>query len=318
MLSVILLILKIIGIVLLSFIGLVLFLILLILFVPIRYKVNASYEGEKISAKSKISWLLHIVSMCAGYENELYVILRLFGIRIKNKKEKKRVKKLKRRKKKTAKKSGSRDSKAESEKIEYTFDRNEDTPADSYDTDEADNISEDVPDDEYEYEYEYETVEEEIGLHKKIKEFFTAAYRFLAGIPGRVTNIGRKITGKKDFLDRLTLFIEDEKNKDALSLLWDELNRVLKNARPKDLNIKIHFGCDNPADTGQVLALLSIVYPLLADSLDITPEFDEVLFEAQLYARGRITVFVLIRSGMKIYFSKNFKHLKRSYKKLMK
>ena len=83
--SVILLILKIIGIVLLELLGIILAVICVALFVPIRYRVNGEIEEEKV-VHVRITWLLHLVSWSADYKNDEFdSCLRILGIRKKPK-----------------------------------------------------------------------------------------------------------------------------------------------------------------------------------------------------------------------------------------
>ena len=67
MLSVILTILKIIGIILLVILGLLLTIVLVVLFVPVRYRSEGSFakteEGFKDEVFVRVTWLLHIVSI---------------------------------------------------------------------------------------------------------------------------------------------------------------------------------------------------------------------------------------------------------------
>ena len=82
------LILKILGIVLLSVLGIAIFLILIILFVPIRYKLYAKINGNASDtfAYVKISWLLHILSFKLLFKNsKLEQIIRIIGIKYKKK-----------------------------------------------------------------------------------------------------------------------------------------------------------------------------------------------------------------------------------------
>ena len=87
MLHIILLILKIIGIGLLCLLGLALLFILLVLFVPVRYKVRGSYIDKKIKAFGQVTWLGRAVSVLGAYdgdagENKGSFRVRLFGIPI--------------------------------------------------------------------------------------------------------------------------------------------------------------------------------------------------------------------------------------------
>ena len=78
MLSTLLFILKIICIAVLAILGLVLFAVLLMLFVPVRYRLSCSYK-EDFTARVKITWLLHILSVLATYDHSLELSIKLFG-----------------------------------------------------------------------------------------------------------------------------------------------------------------------------------------------------------------------------------------------
>ena len=80
-----LLILKIIGITLAVLIGLVLLIVILILFVPIRYRGNGEYPytGNKLPADlhGKVTWLLHLVHVSFDTTPEGQILsVKIFGI----------------------------------------------------------------------------------------------------------------------------------------------------------------------------------------------------------------------------------------------
>uniref|UniRef100_UPI003260D391 hypothetical protein n=1 Tax=Clostridium sp. NkU-1 TaxID=1095009 RepID=UPI003260D391 len=81
MLHIILFILKILGLLVLIVLGLILTVVLLVLLVPVRYQAEGSYDG-KVKGKARITWLLHILSVSAQYEEDLIVRVRFFGFRI--------------------------------------------------------------------------------------------------------------------------------------------------------------------------------------------------------------------------------------------
>lgn len=81
MLHIILFVLKIIGILVLILLGLVLGVLLLILLVPVRYQIEGAYH-DRPRGRAKITWLLHMVSVTAAFEDEFSVVIRLFGMRI--------------------------------------------------------------------------------------------------------------------------------------------------------------------------------------------------------------------------------------------
>ena len=81
MLSVVLTILKFIGITILVLLGILLLVVGLVLFVPIRYKAEGFYK-DSYRVQAKINWLLHIVSFSLLYEKEqpFQMKLRILGI----------------------------------------------------------------------------------------------------------------------------------------------------------------------------------------------------------------------------------------------
>ena len=83
MVHILLLILKIIGIIVLSILGLA----LLILFFPITYvgKVNGNIEEKKITGNIRAGWLFHLLHCRLWIENtEIHYNIRLLGIKIKS------------------------------------------------------------------------------------------------------------------------------------------------------------------------------------------------------------------------------------------
>ena len=85
--EVFLIVLKIIGIALLSVIGLLLLIVLLLLFWPFFYRIEAA-KSDTVSAKARVTWLLHIVVAEVLWQSGLNIRLKLFGIPIYDKKRK--------------------------------------------------------------------------------------------------------------------------------------------------------------------------------------------------------------------------------------
>ncbi len=75
MLGVILFILKTIGILLLAVIGLLLLVLLIILFIPVRYRIKLEHGEELLILDSKLSWLFHIVRARVSHMNGVFHIL---------------------------------------------------------------------------------------------------------------------------------------------------------------------------------------------------------------------------------------------------
>ena len=72
MLHILLLVLKIIGIIIAVILGILVLLVCIVLFTPVCYQGEAACDGtvKGIRAKAKITWLLHLLSFSAVYEEQ--------------------------------------------------------------------------------------------------------------------------------------------------------------------------------------------------------------------------------------------------------
>ena len=90
MAGVLLTILKITGIVLLSIIAFLLLILIIFLFVPVRYKAKGSFKDKIPQAKFSISYLLYILYIVFRYDQGFSYSIRIFGIKLNLKKSKKK------------------------------------------------------------------------------------------------------------------------------------------------------------------------------------------------------------------------------------
>ena len=86
MIHILLMILKVIGIILLVILALLLTAVLLILFVPVRYRADVLFEG-KPDGEAAVSWLLHLVRIRVSYHEHADVSgrvlwFKLFDVRL--------------------------------------------------------------------------------------------------------------------------------------------------------------------------------------------------------------------------------------------
>ena len=115
--AVFLTVLKIIGIVLLCILGVLLLLILLLLFWPFFYSVEAA-KTEEITAKARVTWLLHLIVVEVIWQKGLNKRLKILGIPVydQKRKEAKAAAKAEKEKKKAEAKAAIEDKKKEDQK----------------------------------------------------------------------------------------------------------------------------------------------------------------------------------------------------------
>ncbi len=109
MLHILLLILKIIGIVLAALLGVAVLVLLCVLFVPVRYRIEAEGKpgGEQpVRAAIKVSWLLHIINVMFAYPEAACIRVRVFCFTVFDSSGKKKVEKKAEGKRKGKRKQG--------------------------------------------------------------------------------------------------------------------------------------------------------------------------------------------------------------------
>lgn len=298
MLSVILLILKIIGIILLSVLALILFTVLLVFFVPIRYRGTLHYHGD-LTAAGRISWLLHIISMRVSYEEgELKKVIRIFGIRYRKRKIKPKKEKVSAPQalKETVEKQTTEEE-LFPEEWEYAEGQSK-----------ACESAEEQPEACETTEEQTEKEQKESFL-SKLKRFVKMLYNFFSNIRYTIRKICDNIISMGQKVEHYSQLLQDEHNQAVLRLLFGQTGALLRHVKPRKMQINLEIGTEDPAATGSILAVLGILYPVFEGGLHVTPHFDEAVFETDVDMKGRITVFVFLRAAWKIYFDKDVKHL---------
>lgn len=302
MLSVVLTILKFIGITILVLLGLLLLVVGLVLFVPVRYKAEGFYK-DSYRVQAKISWLLHIVSFSLLYEKEqpFQMKLRILGIPIYNNLQKKEKKK--KRRKKTV----------EEETVYLEEEKTPEIVASSIPE------KKEIPDSDAPELKETESGEidssdktKAISLLQKIKKLFTNVISFFRNIKYTFYRICATIKGIKDNITYYAKLLQKDSTKAALAACKKQLLRIFKNLKPQKFQVNLHIGMEDPATMGDILGVWGMLYPIHEGHVDICPDFDQAVFEGDFYCKGRVTIYVYIWTLMIILFDKNIRRLRKS------
>ncbi len=307
--SIFLLILKIIGIILLSIISLLLIIIALILFVPIRYRIIANkFEDSDFYAEIKLTWLLHFINILIKYTDDLYYRIRVILIPIKKSDN---LKKHKNNSKKTEPYSDDTKSVDEGENIsdesanedisdnEISKDKEEIVSTSDLDENDDDNIK----------------FDENKGIIYKIRFVLTKFFEFLFNIKEKLNEAYNTVVNIVKDIDYYINALKDERNKKVISLCLSQASSIINNIKPKVFNGNLTIGIDDPYTMGQILSIYGILFPIIHDKITINPVYDKEVIEGDLYIKGRISVFVLIRAAIKIYFNRDYKRMIKIFKK---
>lgn len=284
--SVILFILKLIGIILLVLLGIVITLLLLVLFVPIRYYVSGEIE-EEITVHAKVTWLLHLISFAADYEKgEAVTSLRIMGIR-----------------KKAKAKSALEEEAWEDEPEDTAWDE---TDAESVDESEenTENGRTDNGQNNSEAQESLTTSESQENAHSekpsRIQRLFDTVRRFKSA--------AGQLRGKASSVKEI---ITDEANHSVVKAVFAELGYLLKHFKFRKLITDLRFSAGDPAATGQALGVLCLFPILYQYQVSVVPDFEaeEFYVKGTFEIKGRVRVVHLLVTLLRLWKKKEVREL---------
>lgn len=348
MLHIVLLILKIIGIILLSILGILLLSIICVLFVPVCYRIEVTREeGEgktPVTARIKITWLLHLVNILIRYPHEVIVRVRLLFFtvfRIPEKKKEKKEKKHKKgkRDKREEKRTEKRDKKdrtsSSTEPEKPQDERHSEIQPESEEAQikvSSPTVTEEWSRWDTDISQQLDTTENEVSeeseegtgviakirrLFHKIKLLATKIKSFFENIQYTIQRFCDKIKSVLDNIQSYRDVLESDAFKQSMTLCKTELGSVLKGLRPDKFEADVIVGMNDPAVTGEILAICGMLYPLIGQHVRIVGDFEceQTRVEGRVYIRGRIKAFTFLRMAVKVYFNKDVKTLIKQLKK---
>lgn len=103
---------------------------------------------------------------------------------------------------------------------------------------------------------------------------------------------------------------------DFVCVVRDNVLHLWRHIKPKLLRIDMTIGFDDPAVTGQVLGVIAAFCGAAGMMPCVTPDFEKRVFESDIEIKGRVTVFILLKILIKVYFCEELKEFKKSYKSI--
>jgi hypothetical protein len=302
-LRVLLTILKILGIVALVILGILLAVLILVLFVPIRYKAKGDFEGKNVDIDANISWLFSFIHFKARYKylEPFHMKLKVLGISVYDNLKEKKIKKPKKAKKEKKVKIDKSDKPKTENDVKIVQNESQN----------SDNIVKTEPKvlNEYDENKNEEKVEKKtLGIFGKISGVFkNIKFTF-----EKICDSIKKVKGDIGYYVKL---LNLESTKAAFELCKEQVFKILKLICPRKFQVNLHLGFDDPSTMGEVLAIWGMLYPLHMGRIDIRPEFDTSVMEGNFNIKGKICIVSIIKAACIIYFNRNvklfIKHLKR-------
>ncbi len=258
-----------IGIILLVFLGIIIVLLLLLLFLPFVYRAHVVKNGE-FAVNAEVCWLFRFLHVTVSFTGgELDWDVKVAGRSLKGL--------LTGEKRKEKKKQKERE-KAENQPVIM--------PGEKADR----QVAKDAK----------AAAKHEIKVKKGKKKARRDIYEEGEGVP-LIEKIKNRVLG---IIEKIRLAL---KVYSAFQAVKKTLFRLIRHVLPKKIEGFVHFGFEDPSLTGRILAAVCSVYPLIPEKLKIQPDFTEVVFECDLWIKGRIMLIIVLICGLKIYFNKEVK-----------
>ena len=304
-------ILKVLGLILLILAGLIILIIGLVLFVPLRYKIDGSFIDEIPDGNASVSWMFSLVKGYVIYSKEDGVSA---GVRVLGKKV-----------------YDPFDEKNVDDKPTSAFDK--DMTIAGTDTDK--NATKQKPDSEIIIQDTSKQAVEPlsdskpaskeknkpVGIRKRFKAFIDKSIlsikKTCSDIYDFFRALYRAVKDKTDRLKKLYELINKDKYKKALGFLKKEVFSVLKELKPKKGSGYLEFGSGDPYNTGLAMEAAAVLYPLYCDWLNISPDFTQSRLEGKLSVKGRFRIFFIAFPLLRIYFNKDLKALYNKSRKIL-
>lgn len=281
--SVIVFILKIIGIILLALLGILLALLGLVLFVPVRYRIGGNVEDE-ITVWGQAGWMLHLIGFRFSYQDgEYQQQIRICGIRTgKRKKEKHAI------------------LYAEEEDDAYgTEDKTKDAEAIKAEVIEEAERQTAAP-------VRAKTAGTETSKEPVPEKKHRKWQRIWQKMKATVQRVRDTLLSVKDRICDIKSFIADETNKNLIRIVWKELRYLLGHFKFRRIDTDLRFSLKDPAYTGQALGILSMIPWLYRYQIRICPDFesDQIYVKGVFDIKGRVRLIHVLVSAIRLLSKK--------------
>ena len=101
--------------------------------------------------------------------------------------------------------------------------------------------------------------------------------------------------------------IEDEENRTALKLLINKTKYLLRHYRFRKLKGHFTYGSEDPSSVGNLMAFLSLIYPMYGENFFIEPVFDRDILKGELEFKGRIRLIHLLLALIELLLNKKIR-----------
>ena len=308
MISVLLTLLKIIGIALLVLLGLLLVLLLIVLFVPLRYRIKGYYK-EELVCSMKATWLLHLVTVSLNFNKELVTSFKILGIDVSKFLNNKENSETENKNKEVPSEQSKPDNSVEQKESANNNDNRDNSKEKTSEISSTANQKTDASDNKEDCESHKSQ-----SVFSKIKQFFIGIKDKILSVYAKIREIIHNIKNKKDSVERYIRILQREEVKGAFSLCKKRIIKMIKHLLPRHMKIFLHLGMDDPSSTGYIIGIYNLLSDKLRRQITLKPEFEEVILEADFMIKGHCHAIRFLHEILCIVTDKNC----RTFYKLVK
>ena len=292
--------------------ALLLSVLLLLLFCPVRYLIQGSKPEEGgmsgLKGQIRVSWLFRGITFRFFYENkETKTDFRIFGIS---------ADKFRRRKKKASGKSARPEEKISDENIsaekELPSLEKLPSPTETEEKTQMPKVQERAAKEKEEKREEIQESEPEKKKPGLLKGFMEK----IKSIPAKIRKIRLTIKRTCVKIEWWKGFFSNPRIKEAISFCWKDVKKLIRHILPVKVEGNVTFGFEDPSITGRIVALLGMSIPFHKNRIQVMPLFqtDRNILEGNIKMKGRIYGVVLVKTAAEIYFNKNVKYMINRWK----
>ena len=340
MLHVILQILTVIGIVLLCVLGLLLLLLCLVLFVPVRYRLTGHREGEETVLSVRVTYLLHLLSARFDYPVPGSPVIKVCGIKIADG-FRKTDRKAERESPADDPEEPKQDtplepdapSEPEAPKTAGSGGPGEekkppDTPeekntAQTAGQTEAASLQRETGNGREEKKKKKKQKKQKKQKQKKspaalIREIIEKIKHTIVSICDKIKSSLRKADEIKETVLYYKGRLEDRNNRRFFIRVRKRVFKILKSIRPRVLRADLRIGTGSPDTTGYLCAVYGMLSPVLGNNVRLAADFENTVWEGSILLKGKITVCTILRHALCVVMDRQLrifvKELKREEK----
>lgn len=275
---------------------------LLILFIPVHYRVEGKYGEEGKTFSGKISWCLSLISFTFKYEEALVNRLKVLCITVY---DSSRPPKPKKKEKASRKKERKRE---KAQKKQERLEKKESCESQNMPCKSALELSQHGQREIQSSMKQEKDIQEKEIIEETKKDFWDklkGMKQKLLDIVEKIKAIGENFENKLELFNHYYHLWKREEAQNTWQRAKKRMGRAFFSIAPRKWRLTGVVGFDDPSATGQLMAVVGMTYPFHGGNLEITPAFEQRRMEIKGVAKGKITSGIFLYHVLALLFHKD-------------